>query len=286
VKLELLDDPNAQLTPMIDPESGSSGGYPDVLSYTIASQQPTGLDVPIRRTIKRFTVNWRGDAGGKISGELTVLANPTNQAAFGHVEGWIRNDLPVSLTDAVLVYAGPGANRYRVYRIGLLPAGRIVNLDSASARSSDVLALQEFQRRIVRDELNLRTHMFGEPSGNLPFAPVVSMLSTLQLYSQPLEDEGLRLTRDCLGRLDRGNMVLPGRAFVAPVAGQPATADRAAIPALPGDPGTPGMALLIATVEDFMPPRIRYDGGPIGSAGPMVVRCVMNTRFEYRPGSP
>ncbi len=263
VRVTLGRDEFGLLTPMIDTQAffGPSGGFPDVRTYDLpaepgqASLDLRTLEVPIRRTIKRLRLCWQGDLRGTVFGQVRVF----NEHDAG---GMIRNALGVELHNAVLVYpAADTSLGLYVLPLGTLADGSDVKFDSSTLPTNSTrkpLSLYDFHRVVVRDRLGISSTLFGGFGGGageglLPFEPLVTMLSTLELYDQPdseNEHRRQRLTRSALGRWDRSAMLWPGL----------------------GE----GRALLIAEAPGYLPADIDIEGADPDVTGRAVVRVLLD----------
>ncbi|NQU74713.1 MAG: hypothetical protein HQ546_00190 [Planctomycetes bacterium] len=267
--VQLQDDPYGQLVPMINPERSDTGGYPDVRSYDLHLADMGTASAPIRRTIKRFAMTWVGDisrpGGGLETVEGSMQVAPVlyeskkpgvEPTKVWEISGSVTNNLPVDLTEAVLIYACPNqepSESCRVVKLGQLGSGKTVTFDSGklaqanNIADSPVLTLKEFHEDLCK-RLGLRAFALEGPM-RVDFLSQVQLMTTLGLYDQPStmqEDPGPLLVREALSRLDRSDQLRPGR------------------------------AMLIAKATAYMPAKIKFDSRNTELTGPTVVRVLFD----------
>lgn len=246
------------VVPMIEPGEPGQGGYPDVRRYEIdaldLSQVP---EVPIRRTIKRFEIQWKGDVGGHLDGGIQVVAG--EQPGDVGFTGQVDNHLPVDLSDVRLFLAyevldqatGAYGTRYAVYPLGSVRAGQRATFDSRADERRRWDTLMAHHRSLAA-RLGLE---YGIGGGRHDFGELVEMLTTLQLYPQPAPGASYnerRAVRSVFGRLDRSAMIQPPRGNLQ------------------------GSAILIGRAEGFFPAQVRWGGhDEVRVSGPAIVRCVL-----------
>lgn len=245
VSLAVPDDTHALLTPMIDAHGGVKPAYPDVKDYELRSLETAEIDgVPIRRTIKRFELTWRGQVSGSVVATVQVGQNI-------HAEGQIGNQLPVDLTGARLIYA-PADDRLepQVVYLGRLPVGQMVGFNTLAA-NAQVKALGSFLTDLSKGPLGLSGSFGGNVATRDPLSRVV-MLSLLERYPQPPAKDNnwnaIQLTRSLWSRLDRSEMLVPGK------------------------------ALLIAEANGYWPANVKFDRKNVGVEGPVIVRVLLDTQ--------
>jgi len=248
-ELEIGTDPEAALLPMIDPAGKTFGGYPDEKDYQLDLADPTHLKVPVRRTIKRLAVSWRGDVGYNVAGWAQVTRRADREAAVADVAGEITNNLPEKLTKTLLIFFCPGPRPLTtVASVGTIEPGQTVRFDSATERRFTVRTLASLHKTLGR---NLGLGMPGTNVGSRDFWMQVLMASTLSQYDQPI-GHGVQPTanRLCWARLDRFDQIHTGQ------------------------------ALLIGEVDagTFMPVPVRVDGREVDASGSTVVRVLIPVR--------
>lgn len=248
-----LDDTDGLLIPMIDAHSEASGQYPDVRTYDLDSNTPSRLQVPIRRTIKRFQLNWRGDVGGVLSGTVTLRDKQV-------VAGAINNQFPAELKDPILVYYDTdpalASKPRRVLSLKTLPPGT-TSFASDPAQAPE--PIEAFHERLTT-LMGIDASPISGVGRTNRFDRLAPLLSTLESYRPPppknpddVTDMPPQLARAVMGRVDRSEMIVPGK------------------------------AMLIATMDGYMPGGIRFDRSHVSVTGPMVIRCLLDVTESRTP---
>ncbi len=250
--LSLPDDAHGKLMPMIDPHLQLGEGFPDPRRYDLDALAPMGVDAPVRRTIKRFALDWTGDVGGSVKGDLKIVTGTSAGRPTFVMVGTLKSTLPVPLRRCTLLYCRPDGKAIDTLRVPDLHPGKLQAFPSPSGSPSS-RDLKDYHGRLLR-RLDMAT--VGSLPGGIgqkSFLDRVQLMTTL----------GLLLGHDVRGRMVRPQV---GRSLFGRL-------DRSELL-------QPGWAILIAEAEGYMPAKVDFDDLDPDVTGTTVVRVLMHVKIE------